>query len=380
MGRPPVKRSEIADTLHRRITSQEMAPGTRLPSFRELSAEFAASLVTVQSAMNDLVAEGFVEFRGSQGTFVAERPPHIHDYALVFPFAPGSRGFTRYWQSLVRVAGELETERSCRISLWYGVDGHMDAEDYQELRRRVLRRRVAGLVFASPPFLIKDTELVTEAGIPRAAIMPEDPAYPDIVKVVIDGMGFYGRAAESLAAQGRKRVAVFLGSDVGADRVLAIRRVLQNAGLECRPYWFQQVNLDTPQSVRSCSHLMFRPGQTDQPDAVIIADDNLAPAVQLGMIDAGVADGERVAVVCHCNYPCPPEKLMPLSLLGFDVKRALHACLLAIDAQRRGEAVPAAQPLAPEFEHQRTPTSSVSPASLAMDGSATRLPHLPANL
>jgi DNA-binding transcriptional MocR family regulator len=49
-------------------------PGARLPSVRELTARHGASPVTVAQAIRRLVADGLVEARPGQGTFVARRP------------------------------------------------------------------------------------------------------------------------------------------------------------------------------------------------------------------------------------------------------------------------------------------------------------------
>lgn len=49
-------------------------PGSRLPSVRELTARHLASPVTVATAIRQLVAEGLIETRSGQGTFVAARP------------------------------------------------------------------------------------------------------------------------------------------------------------------------------------------------------------------------------------------------------------------------------------------------------------------
>src|SRR3982751_4150869 len=61
----------IATDLRRRLA--RLAPGTLLPSVRELSAEFVASPVTVQRAMAQLAREGLVLSRPGDGTYVAER-------------------------------------------------------------------------------------------------------------------------------------------------------------------------------------------------------------------------------------------------------------------------------------------------------------------
>ncbi|HEY4157379.1 MAG TPA: GntR family transcriptional regulator, partial [Polyangiaceae bacterium] len=61
----------IAADLRRRLAL--LSPGALLPSVRELSAEYAASPVTVHRAMAQLAREGRVVTRPGDGTYVAER-------------------------------------------------------------------------------------------------------------------------------------------------------------------------------------------------------------------------------------------------------------------------------------------------------------------
>jgi DNA-binding transcriptional MocR family regulator len=62
----------IARALRERIA--RLAPGTRLPSVRELTERHTASPVTVQRALAQLVREGRVVTRPGDGSFVAQPP------------------------------------------------------------------------------------------------------------------------------------------------------------------------------------------------------------------------------------------------------------------------------------------------------------------
>lgn len=70
------------------------APGARLPSTRSLVAEYQASPVTVQKALQTLTTQGLIESRPGVGTFVrAVRTARPSDYgwqtaALGSPQAP----------------------------------------------------------------------------------------------------------------------------------------------------------------------------------------------------------------------------------------------------------------------------------------------------
>ncbi|RRR99128.1 aminotransferase-like domain-containing protein [Glycomyces terrestris] len=71
--------ARIAAALRERI--DQAPPGTRLPSTRELVAEFTASPVTVQKALRALAAQGLLESRPGVGTFTrAVRTARPSDY------------------------------------------------------------------------------------------------------------------------------------------------------------------------------------------------------------------------------------------------------------------------------------------------------------
>src|SRR3712207_8529552 len=73
MNRPQYQR--IADTLRARIAAGDLRPGERLPAVRALAAELGVGRHTVDAAYSELVAEGLVEARVGQGTFVAAPAP-----------------------------------------------------------------------------------------------------------------------------------------------------------------------------------------------------------------------------------------------------------------------------------------------------------------
>ena len=64
----------IADDLRRRVVSGEFPAGNLLPSESELSAEYAASRVTVRRALEALRSERLVDSRQGFGWFVAADP------------------------------------------------------------------------------------------------------------------------------------------------------------------------------------------------------------------------------------------------------------------------------------------------------------------
>lgn len=61
---------DLAARLAARVRTGEFAPGARLPSERDLSAEYAVSRPVVREAMSHLKAAGLVEARAGSGVYV----------------------------------------------------------------------------------------------------------------------------------------------------------------------------------------------------------------------------------------------------------------------------------------------------------------------
>ena len=67
-----IRYQEIADELRARVRAA--APGSVLPSESDLSAEFAASRVTIRRALEVVREEGLIDARQGFGWFVATEP------------------------------------------------------------------------------------------------------------------------------------------------------------------------------------------------------------------------------------------------------------------------------------------------------------------
>ncbi len=64
----------IRDVMERRIRARAYAPGANIPNEADLADEFGCARATVNRALRDLAAAGFVERRRKAGTRVLESP------------------------------------------------------------------------------------------------------------------------------------------------------------------------------------------------------------------------------------------------------------------------------------------------------------------
>ena len=70
----PITR-QIAAQIRARCASGALKPGDRLPSVRALAAELAVNQNTILRVYERLTAEGLIERRHGDGTFVADHVP-----------------------------------------------------------------------------------------------------------------------------------------------------------------------------------------------------------------------------------------------------------------------------------------------------------------
>lgn len=355
IGRPPDRTSKIVRELRGRITRGDLAPGVQLPTRIEIEQHFGASSVTVQRALHELQRDGFVTVNGRQGTFVSENPPHLTNYALVFPTVPGEVGWNRFFAALNYEAPGLARTLGRQISIYYGADSHSDHEDYRRLLADVKAHRLGGIIFASRPSLLAATPILDEPNVPRVAIMRPSVEY-DIAQVSLERDTLWERAAEALLSRGRRNLALLL-PQLDAPEITEVRQRMESRGFNLPPQWLHMTPVICPEAVRNLTHLLFEAGR-NRPDALFITDDNLVEHAVAGLIDAGVKVPMEVEVVAHCNFPHPVPSPVPVRRLGFDACQVLQTCFQDLDEQRAGRQVAQVTSISAQFEEEIMPQSS----------------------
>lgn len=346
--RPPVKQDEIVDELRGRIMSGDLGPGARLPNRKALREQFHVSPVTVQRALDRLLAQGFVRARARLGTFVVDSPPHLHHFGLVVPFLHREHR-SQFYDALSIEAHRLAKSGTCSITVYADEGDGTEACDYEMLLADLREHGLAGLIFATIPNDFKGTLALTDPTLHRVACMAPDPAFPfPAIQVLRDE--FFRRGLEFMAQKGCRRVAV-LDTKEG-NRVTppgSIIALARSMGMSIPPYWYQSVPLAGVDCGRGVMHLLFGDGAVERPDGLLIADDNLVEDATLGLKDAGYPGRSDLKLVAFCNYPWLPNTHFPATWLGVDTREILRDGIALLGAQQRGEEVPVGKVHAPVF-------------------------------
>ncbi len=334
IGRPAVLGPAVAGLLRESFVTGQWSPGTRLPTRRDLCINFDCSTITLQMAMDTLAAEGFIRSDGRHGTFVHDQPPHLTEIAVVFPPFPVEAN--HFWVALDNTIKNT-TFSGFKLTCWYGVDAHVDNTAYTSLCERIEQGSLAGILFVTSPFnFLKSPLLVQRPSIPRVAFA-SNWRHPgtSVSTVNFKYVSFAERAVAKLVQNQRRRLAIITYPD---DHYEYWLELCERNGIELRPYWYQSVSLASPNTGRNLARLLFREGQKDRPDAVIVADDNFLEPITLGLVDAGMRIPRDVGVLAHCNFPWPTKSAVPVTRLGWDTRGIIESALDVLD-QTRGKSI-----------------------------------------
>ncbi|WP_304683412.1 PLP-dependent aminotransferase family protein [Ileibacterium valens] len=183
----PLSRS-LYEQIREDIITKEIAPHTRLPSKRELASHLKVSLITVEHALDQLEAEGYIEARTRSGTYVLPQPSYKKQ----------SEPFEIKW---------LEEEPATPVSdfpgsLWYRTLRHVITTESDRLLQKSpskgcarLRNAIAAYLFESRGMKVQPSQVIVSSGAESLyqivlrmfdsieSIAIEDPCYQQIPRI-----------------------------------------------------------------------------------------------------------------------------------------------------------------------------------------------------
>ena len=231
------RRAQVYRTVAEQIRNGTLGPGARLPSARQLAREWRVARGVVDEAFAQLQAEGLVERRVGDGSYVrADRPSTRHRPAPASPDLPLARGFKlagaqfhppvlhphawpeavfplERWRRLVTAALQEEW----RDHLGYGPSAGLPTLRSAIARHLALTR---GLPCTGEQVIVVNGRLQALETIARVLLKPgdgvwmEDPSHPSLPQLLqmlhcrvtgvpLDDEGFSVERARQLAPDAR---------------------------------------------------------------------------------------------------------------------------------------------------------------------------------
>lgn len=339
-GPAPVHQEAMTRDIRGQIACGALKPGDRLPTHQALVETYGVSLVTAQRAVKRLSDEGFVRSEARRGRFVADDPPCLRHFALVFPGHPQpqySDRWGRAFAALLRAAEQFNRVHSIQWVPYFDVApvqaGGFTAS-YTQLEQDLGAYRLAGAFFASPHDVLH-APLFDQSSQPLA--VASDLRRDDLIKLTYDRMQFVRRAVDYLAGLGRRRIAWLTLSKHSAEDVMReVRRAGADGEIQVPPEWVIPLDPYHPDWLEHALHVLFNAPTDRCPEGMVIADDHLVEPAARVIEAMGVAVPDTLAMVGEWNWPLAPRLALPLHLIGFDAGDLLRAAAGMLADRRLG--------------------------------------------
>ncbi len=101
---------QLVDLLQERIEKQ-MIPHDKLPSERELTAQYGVSRTTVRLALQELESSGYIYRRHGKGTFVSDIQKKAADIAGAYSFTEQMKSLGRHPDTRILSFEQIEADK-----------------------------------------------------------------------------------------------------------------------------------------------------------------------------------------------------------------------------------------------------------------------------
>lgn len=340
--RNAVKQEEIQKRIIEFLVSGKWQPAERLPTRLELIKDFDASSVTIQRALDVLIADGFLRSDGCRGTFVSDYPPHLFCYGLVLNgVAPGTEGQGKS-KALLDAAKILSKQRpNIRFKEYHNVLNAKDPATYQQLIEDIYFRRVAGLLFLNNPFEFDKTPVFADKSIPCAAFMSGSSSKKNLFALVNKDNEFFQKSIDFLCSKGCRKVALLL-PDIYDERTVVkfsqtFIELAKPTPLKMLPYGILSIAMTNSLLSQNIIKLLLSLPDDKKPDSLLIIDDNIVANIVSSLEKEKVNLPEELVVVAQTNFPNKPDCHSEIGLVGVDVFEGLQRAIEAFDKWNRSK-------------------------------------------
>ena len=341
------KKHSLAAAIRGLAIGSNYRPGSQLPSRAQLEQRFRVSSVTLQRAMDIVIAEGFVETLGRLGTVLAQHPPHLFHYGLLLPSRPQPGAhWPRSWSSLAAAAEALLNRRPDRLAVFHLDELRASRAKYRSFRETLTGHRLAGLVCTIvPPAELQ--ALLAETSTPVPTVAYGECDFPGVagIRGRHDERHPYNGGLDYLARRGRRRLGLLLYSHLLEQPAgeAWLRGLVEARGFHSPRRWWLTLQAGVRQGARNAAELLF--AQREPPDALLVSDDNAVPEILAGIQAAGRRVPQDVDVVVCGNFPWPEVYAAPIKRVGISMEQFVARARDYILACRRGEPAVAPIPL-----------------------------------
>lgn len=211
MARKPLAYTTKTQALSAHLIkmARQLGPGARLPTMAQLAEETGTSVMTLNRALSELEAQGWVVRRQGSGTYVTERAGQ-NAVGLVYDREGFGVGESPFRSLLLHEAQRRAEDANERFSLFLA-EASQNTPVHPDLAEAIKTRRVSGLLYAANS-RSKALAWLLKQNLPLVAL-----AYAPLApyRVRINHAQTASMGTRELIRQGCKRIALWMPVGVG---------------------------------------------------------------------------------------------------------------------------------------------------------------------
>ena len=325
----------VTDTLRSEITSGLLRKNEKLPTYNELAERFQVSRFTIQNAINQLKEEGFLRSVERGGLFVGGKPPHLHRIGLVYQQSPENEDWPRFNKLLDKaVPSVFKRFGSFSFERYYNVNRQKRSDSWQQLKDDIRHRRLAGVIGSLDAVEIYADEQFQDTNISLISLFVPDDHFdinPNVTMINSSYDLFVEKALARFHADKATRLAWLTIPPVRYSL-----NYFRTKGFELHDHWFYQLPRAPLDLASKITRLLLDTPKSKRPNALMVADENLAPGVLKAIRDCGLRPGKDISVVAHMNWPASAKDLDPnVHWLGYRVENSLTRALELLKSEEK---------------------------------------------
>jgi len=314
---------QVADQLRKKILTQQLLPGTKLPSTAEMATQVGTDVPTLHRALTELVTEGLLTRTPRIGTHVAQWEKGLLRLGIYH-----SRNILADSNAISHRVLEAEVQKlasQMKISVQVWTDPRPTANQttpLQVVEYAARERIIQGLISTIGDEAHWKWFEKLPVPVSTLGIMPS-------VYINFDHENFFDTALEALRQQGCRTVAYLAPPNQPGRFYDAFSIACDKAGLITMPEWrpTKDCSIDARASESFAFHEFRRLWRREpRPEGLIVYPDIFTNGVVMSILAEKVRVPEELKVVLHrnqeINFFCPFEATLVTSRFA-DAARAM---------------------------------------------------------
>lgn len=329
-------KEDIKGKIERRIFKE----GERIPSFVELAKNYSVSLTTIRQAIGQLVNEGYLETKGSNGTYVKARKNNSKLIATIFQTDIKNPFIGEIYSGIEKILS-IENYHI----LFFNTEGNIEKE--VKYLKELLERDIDGIILSPCSSNIDSPSvyLLNEFRKKRVPVVFVDIKIEgiDFDYVETDNFNAGYRATKYLIEKGHRKIAIILGRDVNTvrERFSGYKKALEEYNIKFNKLYVKRHTYQNSYEETGYICGLELLNLKDPPTAIFCITDAMAIGFYRACHELNLKIPEDISIIGFDNLNFTEYLIPPLTTVHQEKKKMGEEAAKILISRIKGDISPA---------------------------------------